>query len=289
MNKILKASVSAMLVVGLVFGSIGVTPVTQAQENVQVQNENGQVQFETVRNDSEFIELKITENGDHLYGTIDLKTSEITMKTVEQPKSQLRAIFSSEVVTEYDVNVIEHTDTVLNAIIIERETKEEYIIQEVLEEKVQAQAPIIGIIRLLAKKYGDDMVKALRTAKKVKKDNDGNEWVDARDSDMKKFVTGESHLYYKAYVDHDVDTTVRIGDPIGYHEAQSRSANGSDVFCKTKIVCKNLAKGNSDVDNAIISEQAHGNQQEASGQFWHFHHKTNSGTNRSHYFYYLGT
>lgn len=108
--------------------------------------------IKVLQNTANTIKIVGEYKGDLVYATMDKKTREITMQTVEKPKNNLKGLFSKEKdkISNYKVKVQKADGEDVEASFLELETKKEYKIGKSSSDKVVAQAviavPLINIV-----------------------------------------------------------------------------------------------------------------------------------------------
>ena len=116
--------------------TFNVTNVFAAKASVDSQ------QFKIIENNAKILTVMGEYQGDQLYATLDKKTKEITMKSVEKPKLNMIGIpLGKDIVHNYTVKVDRALKGEVSAIVTDNDSKKDYKISK-KSDKVQAQAVI---------------------------------------------------------------------------------------------------------------------------------------------------
>jgi len=247
--------------------SVTITPAAKAEtfDSGILAEEAKKYDFQIIENTDDIITAKAKYEGQELYATLDKRTSEYTMKSVEKPQNLFG--IGKDIVTEYAVEVEEISSDyeTVNAVMKEKKSGKKFKLEKSKKDKkVKAQIPLIPIATwagssLLAWLA---MQAAAITIAGVTAYAVTTVWSKMKES---------GYDYYTAYLDSG-KTDVFIGPALKNKTAaiahlKTGNTENYNVFATSKT----LASGLADSAGKIRTNIHHTNSQHGAGYYSHYH------------------
>lgn len=230
--------------------------------------DKSQYNFQTVQNDKTKTIVKAVYEGDEIYATLDKKTHEVTMQTIEYPKLMGLKIGDAKK-TDYKVKIDEAFEGKLSATVTNLKNQKEYKFNR---EKVKAQF-VIPLVVIIGEVLLDYLISISATIVI-------SGIIYAIASEITDDIVWDDPDYYMAQV---TGGEVYVGSAIDFSTAVSRATSRKDVFCKNNSKAKSLANaaGNWSVP---IGPEVHGSWDPE--YYWHYHPGNQLTQPRSHEFFF---
>lgn len=218
-----------------------------------------------VQDDSNICKIVDEYKGDKLYVTLDKKTNEITMKSIEKSKNIALAaldINTKEKNYKVKVNDLRNPDKEgeISATIIDNDSKKEYKIEN---NKVKAQwAAVIPLIELL----GPEILEFLGEMGYLI--IIGGATFSIATTIMAE-LTQKSDRYYRAEFRYG---TVYVGPAISFAEAVSRVSSGNNIMCKYDSDAYTIAyRVHPNYTTPPVGPEIDYGKEYTPGYFYHYH------------------
>lgn len=222
-----------------------------------------------VQDDGDTCRVVDEYKGDKLYVTLDKKTNEITMKSIEKSKNVICAALDINTKEKnYKVKVNDLNNPYkkgeVSATIVDNDSKKEYKIDN---NKVKAQAPaVIPLLDILGAEIleylgemGYLMIISGATASLA--------------SAIMADLTQKNDRYYTADFEFITYGPIYVGPAISYAEALSRMQSGKNIMCKYASDAKNVA-GRVYLDSTKfppVGPEIDAGKENNPGYFYHYH------------------
>ncbi|WP_214483084.1 hypothetical protein [Bacillus sp. SM2101] len=152
MRSFFKKSLAMILSVCIVLMNLGSTNIARADDA----DKENEIDYKVVETSDDLVTVMTEYKGDELYATLDKTTNEVTLETVEKPKSLLKN--GEEKRTKYRVEVEEaHTNGYILATVIDDKSKEKIKIEkgenkgkEKIDKEKEEENIVVAQIPLLA-------------------------------------------------------------------------------------------------------------------------------------------